>query len=127
MTLKKAKIIAIFGIFSICFFAHFFYSWFPNVLFSIFFPVNESIWEHMKIIFTSILIYSIVDYVLLKMFNICFNNFITNIFLAGIFSIISFLIIYLPFNYLFGENIFLNIFVLFISIELYKFFIYFRS
>lgn len=66
MSLKKIKIISIFGIFVLNFISHFLYEWMPNTLFSIFFPVNESIFEHMKMISTSILIYSIIEYIILK-------------------------------------------------------------
>lgn len=30
---------------------HFLYSWFPCLLFQILFPINESIWEHLKLCF----------------------------------------------------------------------------
>ena len=43
MKIKTAKIIATFGIFFLCFPFHFLYDLLPNSLFSIFFPVNESI------------------------------------------------------------------------------------
>ena len=75
MNLKKIKVIATICIFIISFLSHFAYNLFPNIIFSFFFPVNESIWEHMKILFTSTLIYGIVDYYLLKKNNIKFNNF----------------------------------------------------
>ena len=31
--------------------AHFFYDWFPTPLIGLFTPVNESIWEHLKLLF----------------------------------------------------------------------------
>lgn len=31
--------------------AHFFYSWFPTPLVGLFVPVNESVWEHLKLLF----------------------------------------------------------------------------
>ena len=55
MKLKTIKIISILGIFIISFLSHFIYQIIPNFITSIFFPVNESIFEHMKIIFTSTL------------------------------------------------------------------------
>ena len=116
MTLKKIKIIDVFIIFALSFLAHFMYTWFPNTLFSIFFPVNESIWEHMKIIATCLLICSLIDFILFKKNNIKYNNFLTNIFLTIFLSIIFFLIIYLPIYYLFGENFLINILVLFLTI-----------
>ena len=61
MDLKKIKIVSIFGMFILCFLTHFLYNFFPNTLFSIFFPVNESIWEHMKMMTSSILIWSILE------------------------------------------------------------------
>ena len=69
MSLKKIKIISIFGIFALNFISHFLYEWMPNTLFSIFFPVNESIIEHMKIIFTSYLLYGLIDYFLIKKYK----------------------------------------------------------
>ena len=63
MSLKRLKVIDVFIIFALCFLTHFIYSWFPNTLFSIFFPVNESIWEHMKMLFSAIIIFSVVDFI----------------------------------------------------------------
>ena len=116
MTLKGFKVLGVFGVFILCFVFHFIYSWFPNVLFSLLFPVNESIWEHMKLIMSSILFYGILEYFLLKKNNILFNNYITSLFLSGVLGIVIFLIIYLPLYGVFGENLFLNISVLFIVI-----------
>ena len=70
MNLKKIKILAVIGIFILSFLSHFAYEIFPNIIFSFIFPVNESIWEHMKILFTSTLLYGIIDYLLLKKYNI---------------------------------------------------------
>ena len=116
MSLREYKIIGVFFVFFLCFLFHFIYSWFPNVLFSIFFPVNESIWEHMKLIMSSILVYGVLEYFLLKNGNISFNNYITSLFLSGVLGIVIFLIIYLPIHSIVGENFFLNIFILFITI-----------
>ena len=51
MNLKTAKILAIINIFLISFPSHFIYDFFPNTFTSILFPVNESIWEHLKLSF----------------------------------------------------------------------------
>lgn len=116
MDLKKIKMVSVFCIFFLCFLTHFLYNWFPNVLFSVFFPVNESIWEHMKMMTSSILIWSALGYFLLKKYRISHNNFALSVFLEVTLSIIIFLIIYLPI-YHFTESIFiLNLIVLFISI-----------
>lgn len=116
MSLKRLKVIDVFIIFALCFLTHFIYSWFPNTLFSIFFPVNESIWEHMKMLFSAIIIFSVADFILLKVFEIEYRNFITSVFLSAVLSIIIFLAIYLPLYYFIGANMVLNLTVLFVSI-----------
>lgn len=109
MKLKTIKIISVFGIFALSFSLHFLYDLFPNVLFSIFVPVNESIWEHMKILFTAIILYGIIDYILLKKNNIKFNNFRFQLFFTGFISIVIYLILYLPLYKIFGEVMFISI------------------
>ena len=74
MNLKKIKILGVVIITILSFISHFAYDIFPNIIFSFIFPVNESIWEHMKILFTSTLIYSLIEYILLKKYNITYNN-----------------------------------------------------
>ena len=70
---------------------HFLYEWIPCFVTSIFSPINESITEHMKIIFTSTLVYGIIDYILLgnsdsklciiKTKNVKYNNILFLVFL----------------------------------------------
>ena len=109
MSIKKTRLISILGIFLISFLAHFMYDLFPNVITSFFFPVNESIWEHMKILFTAIILYGIIDYILLKKNNIKFNNFRFQLFFTGFISIVIYLILYLPLYKIFGEVMFISI------------------
>ena len=104
MNLKKIKIIAVIGIFLLSFISHFAYELFPNIIFSFIFPVNESIWEHMKIIFTSTLIYGIIDYLLLKKYKIKYNNFPFQLYFTSLIGIPIYLVIYLPLYKLLGEN-----------------------
>jgi len=125
MTLKWIKIVAVFGVFILCFPFHFMYEWFPNTLFSIFFPVNESVWEHMKMLFSAIVVYGVIDYFVIKFFNQKRNNFVISLFISSLASIPIFLINYLPFYYLLGENIILNIGVLFIAISISQVISYF--
>lgn len=116
MTLKKIKIIDVLLIFVLCFLTHFLYSWFPNTLFSIFFPVNESIWEHMKMLFTTIILIALFDFFAFKKWNIQTSNFLTSNFISALTSIPIFLTIYIPFYKSFGENMILNLTTLFIVI-----------
>lgn len=116
MNLKKLKTLDIFIIFGLCFLTHFLYTWLPNSLFSIFFPVNESIWEHMKMLFSAIILCGLIDYFLIKKFDINSNNLIFSTFITGIISVPLFLLIYLPIYNLIGENMFINLITLFITI-----------
>lgn len=115
MNLKIIKTIGVFGIFILSFLAHNIYGWFPSNFVSLFFPINESIFEHMKIIFTSTLLYGVIDYLLLKYNKINFNNFSFQLFFTGFISIGIFLLIYLPIHYLFGENLIVTLIILFIT------------
>lgn len=115
MTLKKIKLIAIINLFLLSFPAHFLYQFFPNILVSFFFPVNESIFEHMKIIFTTTCIYGSIDYLFLKINKIKFANFSFQLFLTSFFSIPIYLVIYLPIRYLIGEYLIISISLLLIT------------
>lgn len=112
--LKKTRIYAVIGIFLLSFICHFVFDLFPNVLFSIFFPVNESIWEHMKILFTATLLYSFIDKIILKKLNVNYNNYCLQLFISAFISIPIYLIIYLPIYNFIGENMFVSIFLLLI-------------
>lgn len=116
MTLKKTRIIAVIGIFILNFIFHFAYSTLPNTLFSIFFPVNESIFEHMKLIFSSAIFYGIIDYFILKKNNLSTNNSIFTTLVNALSTIVIFLIIWLPIYYKMGENMIITILILFIAI-----------
>lgn len=118
MSLKTIKIIGIFGTFILCFPFHFLYEWLPNSLFSIFLPVNESIWEHMKLIYTSFVVYGIIDYILLNKNKIKFNNFLLQLFVIPVIAIILYLIIFIPIYNSVGENMIINIGLLFVIIAL---------
>lgn len=115
MNLKKIKILAIINIFILSFISHFLYTLFPNILVSFFFPVNESIAEHMKILFTTTLIYEIIDYLLLKINNIKINNFKFQLFLTSTLSIPIFLIIYIPIYYIFKENLVITLLIMILT------------
>lgn len=116
MNHKQIKYIAVIGIFILSFISHYIYNIIPSPFLSPFFPVNESIWEHMKIIFTPIIIYGIIDYYLLTKYNIKHQNFISSLSISSISSVIIYLLIYLPLYELIGENLFISISLLFIVI-----------
>ena len=109
MNLKNIKIINVIGVFALSFLFHFMYELWPNVVTSIFFPVNESIWEHMKIFVSAILVWGLVDKFLLDKFNIYYNNHFFSTVLTSILSIAFYLTIYLPLYKIFGETMFISI------------------
>lgn len=116
MNLKKTRIIAIIGIFVLNFLFHFAYSTFPNTLFSIFFPVNESIFEHQKMIFSSVIFYSIIDYFILKKYDLPRHNFLLSTVISAFSAIAVFLLIWLPIYYKTGENMILTFIILFVAV-----------
>jgi len=113
--MKKVIIINSILTFALCFLTHFLYDWLPNPIFSIILPVNESIWEHMKMIYTTILLYGIIEYFILKKFKIEHNNFLLSVFLKSVIAIPIYLAIFLPIYYTFGENMILTFIILFIT------------
>ena len=124
--LKKTRIYAIIGIFIITFITHFIFELYPNILISIFFPVNESIWEHMKMIFTSILIYSPIDKIILNKHELKYNNFLLQVFITAFIAIPLYLIIYIPVYKIFNDNLLISIIILlivYIIIEILSYYI----
>lgn len=120
MNNKKLKFIGTIISLIIPFLLHFIYNFFPNFITSIFSPVNESIWEHMKILFGSIVLSGIVEKIIAiykkeKINNLCFSNFA-----AGMICIPIFLIIFLPIYNIIGENLLITIIIMFISIIISK-------
>lgn len=106
---KKYFIISIIGLFLISFLAHFLYDWFPNKFTSIFFPVNESIWEHQKMTFTNYMLFGIIEYFLLKDKKI--NNFFFSLLISSIITILIVVGIFTPVFYLMStkDNIFITL------------------
>ena len=124
--MRKIKIIGVFVIFILSFLSHFIYEWFSNALFSLIFPVNESIWEHMKLLVTPVLIFSLIEYIIYKKKDINFNNFILSYSISMVLGIIIYLILYLPIHYIFGHSSIFAIillFIVFIIIEIISYYI----
>ena len=116
MNLKRSKILSIIGIFLLCFLFHFIYEWLPSGITAIFFPVNESIWEHMKLLFSAVVFYEIIDYIILQKFKIKYNNFFTALFVSAITIIPIYLIIFLPIYNKIGENMVITIGIMLLAI-----------
>lgn len=115
MSLKKIKIINVVFLFLLFFLWHFMYDWFSNTIFALVFPVNESIWEHMKIIYYCLLMGSILEFVLCKKNNIKINNFYIEAMVKSILGVIFYLIIFIPFYLWLGESMLISISLMLIT------------
>ena len=116
MNKKKLKIISTIIAFLLCFPLHFLYDKFPNFITSIFSPVNESIWEHMKILFTSILFTGVLQKIYVTTKHLNYNNICLSNFIAALLSIPIFLSIFLPIYNIIGENMIITIIIMLITI-----------
>ena len=112
--MKKIKVIGVFISFILAVILHFIYGWMPNTFISVIAPVNESIWEHMKLIVSSSLIFSIFEYFIYKKKDITFNNFILSYAISCILGIIVYLLLYIPLNDIFGHKAYIAISLLFL-------------
>ena len=115
MNFKKWKIISPIILFILASILHFGYTIMPNIISSIIFPVNESIYEHMKLIYTSVLVFSLIEYIFIKKKKWLVHNIGISPFLSGLTNIFSFLIIYLPLRDIINENMIITFIILFIS------------
>ncbi len=116
MSLKKLKMLGVIMAFVICFPLHFLYDKVPNFITGIISPVNESIFEHMKIIFGSILISGIIQKIIVKVKHLNYKNVCISNVISSLLSVFIFLIIYLPIYYIIGEIFPLTIFLMLIVI-----------
>lgn len=112
MSLKKIITNSIL-IFILCSLFHYLYDKIPCFFTSIIAPVNESIWEHFKMIFTSSIIFSLISNFYYKD-----NNLFIRGYLRGMLTIIILLIIYLPIRLIFGEIMIVSLLILLVSIFL---------
>lgn len=93
--------------------SHFIYDIFPNDITAIFFPVNESIWEHMKLLYTPFLIDALIIYIYFTKKGIIFHNLLFSVVVSSIFAIFLYLIIYLPIYVYYKTNLIFDIILLF--------------
>lgn len=121
MSIKKIKIISIIAIFLLSFLVHYGYELLPTFITSIFFPINESLFEHMKLISTCYLIWGIFESKLLK----DNKNIKANIIISMIFNIIIFLIIFYPVYLSFDHNLIITLLIYLISIIITQIISYF--
>ena len=88
------------------------------------FPVNESLFEHMKLIYISPIVSSLILYFIFKNKGYLINNYLFGLIVSTIFNIIIFYLIYLPLYYANGENMVMTLIVYFITIILSNYLYY---
>lgn len=109
--------------FLVGFLVHFIYQWLPSIITTIF-PVNESLFEHMKLIYLSPIISSITLYFYFKKKNHDINNYLFGLIVSTIFNIVIFYLIYLPLYYSLGESMFMTLSIYFITIMMSNYLYY---
>lgn len=115
---RKLIIWEIIGVFVILMLAslwHFVYDWAPNTVFAIIFPVNESPWEHVKLLFFPAIIYYIPMYFYVGK---QYKNFIVSHSL--VLLLMPMMMFYMFYGYRLGlgieESLLIDIFITFLSI-----------
>lgn len=103
--LKHCTIIGIIFVLTAGTAAHFLYDWSGNrYIVGLFTPVNESIWEHMKLLFFPMLLYSLIMIFKLKEDRPCLTSSLCFGILTGTFLIPVFFYAY---TYILGKNFFI--------------------
>lgn len=113
--MKKFILMCSILIFLINFPLHFLYKVFPNFLMSLFTPINESIFEHMKMIFTSYFLVSLLYSFFQKEKR---KTYLFPFLVTSLFCIFLYLGLFLPIYSLIGENMFFTLLWLFLAILL---------
>lgn len=111
----KRNVIAFFVISIIGTLSHFVYKWTGKpYLIGLFFPVNESTWEHLKLLFFPRLIYFAVVYFTLKEKP---KNYISATAISIIAGMVSIVVMFYTYQGVLGRNIdFLNILIYFLGV-----------
>ena len=120
MKQKKKIFILIVGTFLLAFPFHFVYDTIPSTITSIFFPVNESIWEHMKLLFTTYLAFGAIEYPLLKHWKLNIRHELFTLWLGAILVIPIFLMMYMPLYWMIGEQMIVTFILMFIAFTITK-------
>lgn len=104
-SLNQWRFAGVITIISLGFLLHYLYSWTGNSkIVGLFVPVNESVWEHLKLGYWSVVLFSIAEYLKIK-------NSINNYYFAKLIGVLAFeitiLLIFYSYTFIAGKNIFL--------------------
>ena len=101
--------------------SHFVYEWSgENIAVGLFFPVSESVWEHLKLLFYPTLVYSAIEYFTLKEKP---ENYIPAVAISlycGMFSIVAMYYIYTGITGLNSDAVNIAIFFISVIVMLFK-------
>ena len=120
---KKFMLLNTILTFAVGFLVHYIYQWIPSFITTIF-PVNESLYEHMKLIFLSPIISSLLLYLWFRKKNNYINNYLFGLIVSTIYNIIIFYLIYLPLYYSIGESMIMTLGIYFVTIMLSNYLYY---
>lgn len=121
--LKRKEIIGVFVVFLLGFLMHFLYEWSDHSTFiGLFAPINESVWEHLKLVLWPTIIYSLYEYFSIKDHK---TNFTTAKLASILIAIATILIIFYSYTSITGHSIlFIDILSFLIGISLGQLFSY---
>lgn len=101
-SLKATELISFFLACALGIIFHFIYQWSDeNPVAGLFFPVNESTWEHLKLIFFPILITSVIEYFILKESS---ENLICIKFLSVLLGMVATVVLFYTYTGVYGKN-----------------------
>lgn len=112
---KRFVVINVFLTFALSFLVHYIYEWLPCTITTIF-PVNESLFEHMKLIYITAIISSTILYFYFRRKDYVINNYLFGLIVSILFNIIIFYLIYLPLYYSIGQTLPMTLSIYFITI-----------
>ena len=124
-TNKKIVIINTIAIFICMFLFHSIYKLMPNFLTAALFPVNESLYEHLKLIYVTQIIVGVIIYIVLLIKKVKVNNYFLGLLISTILNIGLYFLIFIPLYNRFGESLFLamGLFLITLIITQYIFYL----
>ena len=116
MTLKR-NLIAFLVISILGTIGHFLYEWTgDNQIIGFFFPINESTWEHLKLLFFPTVFYSFVEYFTFKEKP---KNYISAVIISVMYGMIAIIVLFYTQKGILGYSIdFINILIYYISVAM---------
>ena len=121
---KKIMIIKTITIFLSLFLFSFGYNIFPNFFTTLIFPVNESLFEHLRMIYNTEIIISLIIYIILKIKKYNIHNYIFALLICTIFNIILFYLIYMFIYNRYCSNLIITMTLYFITLSISQYLFY---